>query len=76
MHEIPALRTFSDQLLSRSFEAGQRRIFTLISSPAEAKFLNYPLFNRIPLHMVASYLANLAYCADTMATGRVLPVPG
>jgi CRP-like cAMP-binding protein len=61
MHEIPALKTFSDQLLSRSFEAGQRRIFSLISSPAEAKYLEfqktYPLvFNRVPLHMVASYL--------------------
>ena len=60
-HDIPALRTFSDQLLSRSFEAGQRRIFSLISSPAEAKYLEfqktYPLvFNRVPLHMVASYL--------------------
>ncbi len=32
MHEMPALKTFSDQLLSRSFEAGQRRIFSLISS--------------------------------------------
>ena len=61
MHEIPALKTFSEQLLSRSFEASQRRIFSLISSPAEAKYLEfqqtYPLvFNRVPLHMVASYL--------------------
>jgi CRP-like cAMP-binding protein len=61
MRDIPALKTFSDQLRSRSFEASQRRIFSLISSPAEAKYLEfqqtYPLvFNRVPLRMVASYL--------------------
>lgn len=58
---IPALKTFSEQLLSRSFEASQRRIFSLISFSAEAKYREfqqtYPLvFNRVPLHMVASYL--------------------
>ena len=58
---IPALKTFYEQLQARSYEASQRRIFSLISFPAEAKYREfqqtYPLvFNRVPLHMVASYL--------------------
>ena len=58
---IPALKAFYEQLQARSYEASQRRIFSLISFSAEAKYLEfqqtYPLvFNRVPLHMVASYL--------------------
>lgn len=61
MEVVPALKTFYEQLQARSYEASQRRIFSLISSPAEAKYREfqqtYPLvFNRVPLHMVASYL--------------------
>ncbi|OUJ75790.1 Crp/Fnr family transcriptional regulator [Hymenobacter crusticola] len=58
---IPTLKTCYEQLQARSYEASQRRIFSLISASAEAKYLEfqqtYPLvFNRVPLHMVASYL--------------------
>jgi len=61
LRAIPALKTFYEQLQARSYEASQRRIFSLISASAEAKYLEfqqtYPLvFNRVPLHMVASYL--------------------
>lgn len=61
MAAIPALRTFNEQILARSYEASQRRLFTLISSSAEEKYTEfqktYPsVFNRVPLHMVASYL--------------------
>src|ERR1700761_2176210 len=37
MRKIPALKLFNEKLLARSFEASQRRIFSLISSSAEEK---------------------------------------
>jgi len=47
--------------LARGYETSQRRIYSLISSSAEEKYLEfqktYPsIFNKVPLHMVASYL--------------------
>jgi CRP-like cAMP-binding protein len=61
MKEIPALKLFNEQLLARGYETSQKRIFSLISFSAEEKYLEfqktYPsVFNRVPLHMVASYL--------------------
>ncbi|WP_295716110.1 Crp/Fnr family transcriptional regulator [Mucilaginibacter sp.] len=61
MSAIPALKLFTEQLLARGYEASQRRIFSLISYSAEEKYTEfqktYPsVFNRVPLHMVASYL--------------------
>lgn len=58
---IPAVKLFNERLLARGFEASQRRIFSLISGSAEEKYLEfqktYPsVFNKVPLHMVASYL--------------------
>ena len=61
MREIPVLASFSERLLSRSFDASQNRIYAAISSSAEERYLEfmkaYPdLFSRIPQHMIASYL--------------------
>lgn len=61
MEAIPTLRTFNESLLANSYEASQRRIYSLISCSAEVKYnefqKTYPnIFNRVPLHMVASYL--------------------
>ncbi|TWJ03324.1 CRP-like cAMP-binding protein [Mucilaginibacter frigoritolerans] len=61
MNTIPALKLFNEKLLARGYEMNQRRIFSLISSSAEEKYLEfqktYPrVFNKVPLHMVASYL--------------------
>jgi len=61
MQAIPALKKFNEILLAKSYEASQRRIFSLISYSAEEKYKEfqqtYPsVFNRVPLHMVASYL--------------------
>lgn len=58
---IPPLKVFHDRLLARAYETSQRRIYSLISSSAEEKYLEfqktYPqVFNKVPLHMVASYL--------------------
>lgn len=61
MIKIPVLRDFHEILLTNSFEASQRRIYSLISYSAEEKYnefqKTYPgIFKRVPLHMVASYL--------------------
>ena len=61
MRTIPALKLFNEKLLARGYETSQRRIYSLISSSAEEKYLEfqktYPsVFNKVPLHMVASYL--------------------
>jgi CRP-like cAMP-binding protein len=59
--EIPAFKAFTDQLIARSLSASYNRIYTSISLTAEEKYLDfiksYPdIFNRVPLHMIASYL--------------------
>ena len=58
---IPRLKNFIDTLLARSYDAIQNRIIGAISFSAEEKYQNFinrfpEMFNRIPLHMVASYL--------------------
>lgn len=57
----PAMKLFNDQLLERAYIASQRRIFSLISNSAAERYFEfqktYPnVFNKVPLHMVASYL--------------------
>jgi CRP-like cAMP-binding protein len=54
-------RNFRDRLKARSIDASQNRIMSNISDTAEEKYNNfiksYPdIFNRVPLHMIASYL--------------------
>ena len=61
MEQIPALKQFQESLMANSYEASQRRIYSLISLSAEEKYnefqKTYPkVFNSVPLHMVASYL--------------------
>lgn len=58
---IPALKCFTESLLGRSFDAHQERIMHYISTDAKAKYeqfiTTFPhLANRVPLHMIASYL--------------------
>jgi CRP-like cAMP-binding protein len=59
--QLPAFNTMVNQILFRSFNASQERINATISMTAEEKYLNFintfpALANRIPRHMVASYL--------------------
>lgn len=61
VEKIPNFRSFRDKLKERSFDASQNRIMSHISDTAEQKYegfiKNYPdIFNRVPLHMIASYL--------------------
>jgi CRP-like cAMP-binding protein len=58
---IPALRAYSDKVISRSTSESQQRILMNISYTSEEKYeafmAAYPdIFRRVPLHMVASYL--------------------
>jgi CRP-like cAMP-binding protein len=58
---IPAWNAFRDNLLARSLDAGENRIFTAISFTAEEKYRHflatYPdVAQRVPLHLIASYL--------------------
>jgi CRP-like cAMP-binding protein len=58
---IPELNAFAEQMISRSSIDAQKRILLSISSTPEERYLNfittYPdIFQRVPLHMVASYL--------------------
>lgn len=58
---IPKLKNFIDNLLARSYDAIQNRIIGAISFSTEEKYQNFierfpDIFNRVPLHMIASYL--------------------
>jgi CRP-like cAMP-binding protein len=59
--QIPALKAYSEKLISVNLNIGRQRIFSALSATAEEKYdefvASYPnIFARIPLHMVASYL--------------------
>jgi len=59
--DFPNFRNFRDALKAKSYDVSQRRIMSNISDTAEEKYTNfiklYPdIFNRVPLHMIASFL--------------------
>lgn len=61
LKEIPALSTYSQQLVSRIHFTGRQRLFTALSGTPEEKYddfvrNNATLLPRIPLHMIAAYL--------------------
>ncbi|HTB99467.1 MAG TPA: Crp/Fnr family transcriptional regulator [Ferruginibacter sp.] len=61
LSKIPELRAFKERLLARSFDSSQNRVHTAISFTAEEKIQKFKddyseIYNRVPLHMVASYL--------------------
>jgi len=58
---IPKFKIFIDSLLARSYDAIQNRVIGAISYSTEEKYKNFitrfpNIFNRVPLHMIASYL--------------------
>ncbi len=58
---IPNFKRLIDKLAAKNYEAHQNRILSIISETAEEKYENfiktYPeIFERVPLHMVASFL--------------------
>jgi CRP-like cAMP-binding protein len=61
LNEIPVFKELMKNLSAKLQIASQNRFYTSVSSTAEEKYLQfvtrYPaIFNRIPLHMVASYI--------------------
>lgn len=61
LDQIPALKVVMKSLLEKNQIATQHRVFTSMSSSAEEKYRQFietqpGIFNRLPLHMVASYL--------------------
>jgi CRP-like cAMP-binding protein len=60
-NDIPKLKKFVNNLTEKSLHASQNRIYSFISQTTEEKYerfiRNYPdLFQRVPLHRIASYL--------------------
>ena len=58
---IPQFGSFIEKLKARSYDASQNRILSNISDTTEEKYHNFitsfpDIFNRVPLHMIASYL--------------------
>ena len=58
---IPALKTYSDKLITRNLYNTRQRVFSALSANAEEKYDEfikmYPgILTRVPLHMVASFL--------------------
>lgn len=58
---IPKVKHFVDTLLARSYDAIQHRVLGAISYSAEEKYQHFitrfpNIFQRVPLHMVASYM--------------------
>ena len=59
--DIPALQTFSQQLISHNTYRGRHRLFTALSATPEEKYEEFvrtfpDLLARLPLHMIAGYL--------------------
>ncbi|MBE9466642.1 Crp/Fnr family transcriptional regulator [Dyadobacter subterraneus] len=59
--KIPKIGEFQESLLNRSFNAKENRIHVTISYTAEQKYSDFitsfpEIYNRVPLHMIASYL--------------------
>ncbi|QXV65700.1 Crp/Fnr family transcriptional regulator [Mucilaginibacter sp. 21P] len=58
---IPKLKVYSENIISRNLAMTRERVFNTMSATVEERYddfvRTYPdIFNRIPLHMVASYL--------------------
>ncbi|RFZ91988.1 Crp/Fnr family transcriptional regulator [Mucilaginibacter conchicola] len=58
---IPQLKTYSEDIIAKNLAMTRERVFNTMSATAEERYddfiRDYPdVFNRIPLHMVASYL--------------------
>lgn len=61
LSDIPGLRAFSQQLISRTNHSGRQRLFTALSATPEEKYEDFVrnspnLLSRLPLHMIAAYL--------------------
>ena len=58
---VPAMVEFSERVITKNASLIQKRVLMNISASAEEKYMDFissfpNIFNRVPLHMVASYL--------------------
>ncbi|MVM32101.1 cyclic nucleotide-binding domain-containing protein [Spirosoma sp. HMF4905] len=70
--QLPTFNEFIQTILQKSFIASQNRIYATISYTAEEKYQNFistrpELANRVPQHMIASYLG---ISAETLSRVR------
>lgn len=59
--DIPAFKAWREKLIKKHVDSLQYRIHSNISESAEEKYINFikkhpDIYNRVPLHMIASYL--------------------
>lgn len=59
--DIPRLKNFAEQLISRNIHSGRQRLLTTLSGTPEQKYedfvQNFPgMLSRLPLRMIAAYL--------------------
>lgn len=61
LHDIPALKSLAERLISRAIYTGRHRLLTALSATPEQKYIDFvqefpSLVRRLPLHMIAAYL--------------------
>ncbi len=61
LQEIPAFKELMKTLSAKNQVAGQQRLYAAMSLSAEERYVRFitanpQLLNRVPLHMIASYL--------------------
>jgi CRP/FNR family transcriptional regulator len=61
LKEIPRLKNFAEQLISRNIYSGRQRLLTTLSATPEEKYEGFvqnspELLSRLPLRMIAAYL--------------------
>ncbi len=61
LEEIPQLKSFAGQLISRNIYSGRQRLLTALSATPEKKYEDFiknspELLSRLPLRMIAAYL--------------------
>jgi CRP-like cAMP-binding protein len=59
--EVPRLKNFAEQLISRNIYSGRQRLLTTLSATPEEKYEDFvrnspELLSRLPLRMIAAYL--------------------
>jgi len=73
---IPAFKAYTDRFITNALDASYQRIHVNISYTSEEKYDDFvssfpDLFNRVPLHMVASYLGVSRETLSRIRQGRV-----
>ncbi len=76
LNTIPAFKAYTERIITNTLDATVERIHVSISYTSEEKYYDFvrsfpDLFNRVPLHMVASYLGVSRETLTRIRQGRV-----